>query len=142
MKIPMVWLILFLFLISCGDKPVKDNPVPLGNGIVEFTMVSVSCGNIEFVYNPAWAETPPDSVAFAGDMNKWALSAEGYIFAHPDDGSYRLTLKLVPGTYKYYYVLNGVPVKDMAQIAGKIMPQPTRYITNGDTVYAVLEVGE
>jgi 1,4-alpha-glucan branching enzyme len=141
MKALIIIVFPFLFL-SCGTKEIKEGPVPLGGGIAEFTQVSVTCGNIEFVYNPAWAETPPETISFAGDRNKWALAAEGYIFRHSDDGSFRLTLKFVPGTYHYCFVINGVPVKNMTQIAVKISPQPTRYATNGDTISAVLEVGE
>ena len=143
LKFKYVFIFMFFLLAGCGDKPVKDDPVPLGNGIVEFGAVSVTTGNVKFSYLPAWAETPPESVWFSGDLNKWSFNAEGYRFEHLDNGTFELFVKMVPGTYRYYYVINGAPVKNMKEIAGKILPQPTKFQTNADgAVWAVLEVGE
>ena len=116
MKNIYILFIILLFLSFCGQKEVKDGPVPLGNGIVEFGAVSVTTGNVKFSYLPAWAETPPESVWFSGDINKWSFSAEGYRFTHLDNGNFELFVKIVPGTYRYYYVINGAPIKNMKEM--------------------------
>jgi AMP-activated protein kinase-like protein len=51
------------------------------------------------------AETQADRVALCGDFNDWAT--EGISLARGDDRTWRVTVSLVPGSYRYKFLLDG-----------------------------------
>ena len=51
------------------------------------------------------AETQADRVALCGEFNDW--SVESIILARGDDRAWRVTVPLVPGTYRYKFLLDG-----------------------------------
>jgi Glycogen recognition site of AMP-activated protein kinase len=52
------------------------------------------------------AETAAERVALCGDFNDWA--PEGISLARAADRSWQVTVPLVPGSYRYKYLLDGV----------------------------------
>jgi hypothetical protein len=51
------------------------------------------------------AETQADRVALCGEFNDWSL--ESISLARGDDRAWRVTVPLVPGTYRYKFLLDG-----------------------------------
>jgi hypothetical protein len=51
------------------------------------------------------ADVQADRVALCGEFNDW--SVESTTLAHQVDGSWSVTVPLVPGTYRYKYLLDG-----------------------------------
>ena len=51
------------------------------------------------------AETQAERVTLCGDFNDWA--PEGISLARGDDRSWRVTVPLTPGTYRYKFLLDG-----------------------------------
>ncbi len=51
------------------------------------------------------AETQADRVALCGEFNDW--SVESISLARGDDRAWRVTVPLVPGTYRYKFLLDG-----------------------------------
>ena len=52
----------------------------------------------------------PASVCLAGDFNQWNPSKQRMV--RSKDGSFRATVKLLPGTYQYKFVSDGAWVND------------------------------
>jgi 1,4-alpha-glucan branching enzyme len=51
------------------------------------------------------AETKADHVALCGEFNDWSPEATG--LSRGDDRSWRVTVPLAPGTYRYKFLLDG-----------------------------------
>ena len=77
------------------------------------------------------AETTAERVALCGDFNDWA--PEGISLTRAADRSWQVTVPLVPGSYRYKYLLDGVTWENG--------PDADRYEENAyGTLDSVIEV--
>ncbi len=53
------------------------------------------------------AATPTSQVSIVGSFNRWDPTAHPLTY-HPEDGLFKATLCLQPGTYKYRFLVDGV----------------------------------
>ncbi len=94
------------------------------------TQPATSTPTVEVVFSLP-AETAAERVALCGDFNNWA--PEGISLTRSADRSWQVTVPLVPGSYRYKYLLDGVTWENG--------PDADRYEENAyGTLDSVIEV--
>jgi hypothetical protein len=94
------------------------------------TQAAPSTPTVEVVFSLP-AETAAERVALCGDFNNWA--PEGISLTRAADRSWQVTVPLVPGSYRYKYLLDGVTWENG--------PDADRYEENAyGTLDSVIEV--
>ena len=94
------------------------------------TQAATSTPTVEVVFSLP-AETTAERVALCGDFNDWA--PEGISLTRAADRSWQVTVPLVPGSYRYKYLLDGVTWENG--------PDADRYEENAyGTLDSVIEV--
>ena len=94
------------------------------------TQAATSTPTVDVVFSLP-AETTAERVALCGDFNDWA--PEGISLTRAADRSWQVTVPLVPGSYRYKYLLDGVTWENG--------PDADRYEENAyGTLDSVIEV--
>ena len=94
------------------------------------TQAATSTPTVEVVFSLP-AETTAERVALCGDFNDWA--PESISLTRAADRSWQVTVPLVPGSYRYKYLLDGVTWENG--------PDADRYEENAyGTLDSVIEV--
>jgi hypothetical protein len=82
---------------SKAPQPTTPGPNATPDGVV-------------FNYRP---DSKPKQIFLAGNFNDWKPSNDKFLMKDDDgDGTYSITVKLVPGTYQYKFVIDGQWTKD------------------------------
>jgi len=85
--------------------------------------------SVTFSYTPSRREKATlEEVYLAGEMNGW--DAWGNELVKGEDGVFRVTLELAPGTYQWKFLLNGNWIQNMETVADKISPKPDTYVND------------
>lgn len=107
-------LILVLGMTACGGKGGKtggDTGVSGGSGSSAGGPV-ITADGVKFVFKP---KSPANKIFLAGEMNGWKPDDPKYALNDLDgDGTWEITVKLDPGTYKYKFVADGSWFQDEA----------------------------
>jgi hypothetical protein len=80
------------------ENAAGDGPASEANG------EAANAPTVDVVFSLP-ADVKADRVALCGEFNDW--SVESTTLAHQVDGSWSVTVPLVPGTYRYKYLLDG-----------------------------------
>lgn len=115
-----------LFLIAAPASAQEEEPAP--------TVVKGKPGDdglipVEFVYDPSRRERNTlEVVNLAGEFNGWdAFATE---LKKHDDHTFRVTMKLAPGTYQWKLLLNEEWVQNMETIAKRCEPMPATFVAD------------
>ncbi|HSS00386.1 MAG TPA: glycogen-binding domain-containing protein [Kofleriaceae bacterium] len=82
---------------SKAPQPTTPGPNATPDGVV-------------FNYRP---DSKPKQIFLAGSFNDWNPSNDKFLMKDDDgDGTYSITVKLVPGSYQYKFVIDGQWTKD------------------------------
>lgn len=82
---------------------------------------------VTFEYRPSRRERQTlEEVTLAGEFNGWDAFATELVKG--EDGVFRVTLELAPGTYQWKMLLEGNWVQNMETIVDRISPKPDRFI--------------
>lgn len=84
---------------------------------------------VTFEYRPTRRERATlEEVTLAGEFNGWDAYATELVKG--EDGVFRVTLKLAPGSYQWKFLLEGNWVQNMETIAERVSPTPDRFIAD------------
>lgn len=123
MNTRMVWMLALAAAASLlveGSAAADESTTKTADG----DTVSVS-----FEYRPGRREKQTlKEVNLAGEFNGW--DAFKTPMKRDDDGVFRVSLDLPPGTYQWKLLLNGSWVQDMTAYEEKVEPKPDAYVSD------------